>query len=266
MMTISPGLLNLLFIIFLSLSASIFFLYRIIEQKYDYASAERIRIVQVFLFLFFFLAHGSLLMGVTNMLIFLLVSTALSLLLEILGTNTGWLTSPYKYTNKSCPLPAVMGVPLCYPIVWCALIYISLWLAVLWYHNPLHTSLTLGLPVILVTPLLVLLLDLFLDPIAVDEGRWVWQKNGRYYGVPFSNFISWLVAGSIIMITFNWLAPVEFNLSPATRWFNFSPAILYGLLALASTRVCLERKLYVPAIVAIAAATITTALVLIRLI
>jgi uncharacterized membrane protein len=36
--------------------------------------------------------------------------------------------------------------------------------------------------------------DLFIDPIAVAAGYWVWFKPGRiYYGIPLLNYVGWFV-------------------------------------------------------------------------
>ena len=37
-------------------------------------------------------------------------------------------------------------------------------------------------------------LDLFIDPVAVKAGYWVWFVSGTvYYGIPLLNFVSWFV-------------------------------------------------------------------------
>lgn len=52
----------------------------------------------------------------------------------------------------------------------------------LWWKVPLLAS---GIAV---------LLDLFIDPIAVTVGYWVWLVPGEvYYGIPLLNFVGWFV-------------------------------------------------------------------------
>lgn len=46
----------------------------------------------------------------------------------------------------------------------------------------------------LATGVIAVLLDLFIDPIAVAAGYWVWSVPGEvYYGIPLLNFVGWLV-------------------------------------------------------------------------
>ncbi|MBD3171894.1 carotenoid biosynthesis protein, partial [Candidatus Bathyarchaeota archaeon] len=40
-----------------------------------------------------------------------------------------------------------------------------------------------------------LFVDLVIDPAAVHIGFWKYSSGGVYYGVPFSNFIGWLLTG-----------------------------------------------------------------------
>jgi putative membrane protein len=52
----------------------------------------------------------------------------------------------------------------------------------LWWKVPLLTS------------VLAVLLDLFVDPIAVAAGYWVWLVKGTvYYEIPLLNFVGWFV-------------------------------------------------------------------------
>ena len=52
----------------------------------------------------------------------------------------------------------------------------------LWWLVPLATSLT------------AVMLDLFIDPVAVSLGYWVWSVQGNvYYGIPLLNFVGWFV-------------------------------------------------------------------------
>lgn len=45
--------------------------------------------------------------------------------------------------------------------------------------------------------LLLVCLDLVLDPGAVAMGFWAWENPGAYYGVPFVNFLGWVLTASI---------------------------------------------------------------------
>ena len=44
------------------------------------------------------------------------------------------------------------------------------------------------------TAIIAVLLDLFIDPVAVKTGYWVWFVKGMvYYDIPLLNFVGWFV-------------------------------------------------------------------------
>ena len=46
----------------------------------------------------------------------------------------------------------------------------------------------------LVTSVIAVVLDLFIDPVAVAAGYWVWFVQGTvYYGIPLLNYVGWFV-------------------------------------------------------------------------
>ncbi|GIS54397.1 hypothetical protein Ct9H90mP29_14390 [bacterium] len=50
--------------------------------------------------------------------------------------------------------------------------------------------------------LLLGVLDMVLDPIAVDEKRWSWDFPGVYYGIPLLNFFGWFLTVAMILSIF----------------------------------------------------------------
>jgi bisanhydrobacterioruberin hydratase len=54
-----------------------------------------------------------------------------------------------------------------------------------------------GLRITGLTALLAMLIDLVLDPAAVQLGFWAWEEPGFYYGVPVVNFVGWLISGFV---------------------------------------------------------------------
>lgn len=65
---------------------------------------------------------------------------------------------------------------------------------------------------ILMIPVLLVLFDLVLDPGAVLIGFWRYESGGWFYGVPFSNFVGWLVSGTIgvclLEMILRWIKPI----------------------------------------------------------
>ncbi len=239
-----------------ALMATVFFAYRIIETRFGYQQAERLRIVQSLLFLLIVFTHGALIFGYREIFLLMGISFIVSYGAEIIGTNTGLIFGKYHYTDKSCPLPSFRGVPLCYPIAWCGLIYAGLWQAIIILSNDTPGIIKLSWPLLITTAALVTLVDIILDPVAVDEQRWVWNRQGRYYGVPITNFIGWFITALAIITIFYLINGPQILLSSHAPWFTYSPALGYALLAAASSRPALERKLTIPFLVAVTSAVI----------
>jgi putative membrane protein len=110
-------------------------------------------------------------------------------LLEWIGTRYGRIFGRYHYTEAAGP-QAVPGVPWLIVIMWPVMIYPS-WLAAVavmrivgWEHEVMAVALT---------PLFATLIDLVLDPVAVQDGLWQWRKKGKWFGVPRTNFDGWFV-------------------------------------------------------------------------
>lgn len=52
-----------------------------------------------------------------------------------------------------------------------------------------------NLKFILITAILLVLVDLVLDPGATKSGLWVWKNTNGFYGVPLMNFFGWFMSG-----------------------------------------------------------------------
>lgn len=50
--------------------------------------------------------------------------------------------------------------------------------------------------------IVLLAVDLVLDPAAVALGFWSWDEPGMYYGVPLINFAGWVISGTIAFLLF----------------------------------------------------------------
>ena len=72
---------------------------------------------------------------------------------------------------------------------------------------------------------IAVLLDLFIDPIAVAAGYWVWRVPGKvYYGIPLLNFVGWFV----LML----LAPLAWILVARQTAWGSGAKLLAALLGL----------------------------------
>lgn len=53
-----------------------------------------------------------------------------------------------------------------------------------------------------IATVLMIVTDLVLDPGAVAMGYWQYEQGGLYFGVPFSNYIGWIVSSSLAAFLF----------------------------------------------------------------
>jgi putative membrane protein len=55
-----------------------------------------------------------------------------------------------------------------------------------------------GVPFVIVSALAMTAWDLFLDPQMVAWGLWTWAEPGGYFGIPWQNYLGWLLATALI--------------------------------------------------------------------
>tara|TARA_B100000941_G_scaffold233891_1_gene176484 strand:- start:44 stop:694 length:651 start_codon:yes stop_codon:yes gene_type:complete len=197
----------------------------------------------------FFIFHSVLFMGPWNTVAFFGLSFIISLLLEIVGTNQGYVFGKYSYNKTLCPGPFVGNVPILIALSWSGLIYMSLSCSFL----ILGTDITGIFPfsVIILCSSFVTILDIVLDPIAVDEGRWKWDLPGRYYGVPLQNFIGWFFNTTIILLLYNLIAVYDVPGGSQSNYVQYAPAFLFIILPSIAARPCFERDLKTAGIIGV---------------
>jgi putative membrane protein len=93
---------------------------------------------------------------------------------------------------------------------------------------------------------MVLITDLVLDPGAVALNFWQYQWTGIFYGVPFMNFIGWILTGIIASILAVITMGDDFN-KPGPRALSSS---LFLILSFWSA-VCFYLGLYIPALIGV---------------
>jgi putative membrane protein len=111
---------------------------------------------------------------------------AYSYAIEWVGLATGWPYGEFAYGVELGPM--VAGVPAGLPVFFLPLVANAYLLALVLARGGRAT-----LPVALG---LVLAIDLVLDPAAVALGLWTYPA-GAYYGVPISNYLGWLLSGTV---------------------------------------------------------------------
>jgi lycopene beta-cyclase len=100
--------------------------------------------------------------------------------------------------------PQIFGVPLLIPLAWLMMMPPAWAVAqcIVYGTDDAATRPYSRALFILMTALAFTAWDLFLDPQMVNWGFWVWHDPGvfNYFGIPFVNFMGWLLA-AILMTT-----------------------------------------------------------------
>ena len=214
----------------------------------NYNTAEKLRTIQVLLGALFFIIHGALVWGFFNIAIFLIITIIVSLLLEITGSKTGYVFGgKYHYNYDNTPGFILFVIPVLIPIAWFGIIYMSINFCnyVTNVRFPFENSINYYF--IILTAIFVMLLDLVLDPLAVDEKRWNWELPGIYYGIPILNFFGWLLVPLLILLIFQHCSyQVNKVISSYSVLFQYAPGILFIFLPIIASRPCFERGLVIP--------------------
>ncbi|MEM6428386.1 MAG: carotenoid biosynthesis protein [Deinococcota bacterium] len=106
------------------------------------------------------------------------VAFGFGVIVEFIGYQTGFPFGQYAYTTNA---PSILGVPIIVPLGWFAFTLIALSV------SPVKGRLWIA-------PWALVAWDIGLDPLMVNRGVWAFAE-GRYYGIPLSNFIGWYAAG-----------------------------------------------------------------------
>ncbi len=139
--------------------------------------------------------HAMLAYGVVYAMQFLFITFTYSLLVEQLGSKTGWPFGSYEYSGSLGY--QIYGVPLVVPFAWVMLAHPIFIAARKVTKNWVFLYGGLGM----------MAWDLFLDPQMVSAERWVWDFTGTSVPfqpeIPLSNTFGWLLTGMGLMAILN---------------------------------------------------------------
>lgn len=113
---------------------------------------------------------------------------------EYVGSHTGFPFGDYTYTERL--QPQLGTVPLLVPLAWLMMLP-SAW-AVAHCLVPQRSTLRGRLAFIGMSALAFTAWDLFLDPQMVGWGFWEWANPVGYFGIPWVNFLGWLLVSAVI--------------------------------------------------------------------
>jgi uncharacterized membrane protein len=172
----------------------------------------------VFLFLAAFLFSARLLMGWRRTGFFFTISWITAFICEFSSTRIGIPFGSYYYTGSTVGQELYLSnVPFMDSLSFTFLLYASYCMALLFVLPNQHDaarSLRLvrlrfdpvvrtSWPVILLTTLLYVFIDVVIDPLALRGDRWFlgqiygYTYPGLYFGVPLENFAGWAVVGLV---------------------------------------------------------------------
>jgi putative membrane protein len=156
----------------------------------------------VFAFVALFLVAGALDLGWRRTLLFAAWVWPVAWLAEFSSTRTGFPFGLYHYTGTTRGVEMYLAdVPLMDSLSFTFLAYASFCLARLGLSGRDRPTSTPALA--LLTGVLMMLLDVVVDPLAVRGDRWFlgrifyYPAGGAYFGVPLSNFVGWMIVGAI---------------------------------------------------------------------
>lgn len=190
------------------------------------------------------LLHAAARYGWRRALLFWVLTTAITLLLEALGVSTGWVYGPYHYTERLGP--RFLGlVPYIIPAAWFMALYPATVVAerALPLRRPMRTP-RWALP--LLAGMTMTAWDLVMDPMMVAHQHWVWEVPGAYFGVPIHNFVGWWVTTVLVVSSFLVLGRPQV---PQPHPDDREAVIAYGLISLGNVLQALALGLPGPALV-----------------
>jgi putative membrane protein len=139
--------------------------------------------------------HALLAYGATYALTFLGTTFFYALIIEQIGSKTGWPFGTYEYSGSLGY--QIYGVPLVVPFAWVMMAHPILIAARKVTKNWVFLYGGIGL----------MAWDLFLDPQMVLAGRWEWSFTGAHVPfqsmIPLSNLFGWLLTGMGLIAILN---------------------------------------------------------------
>lgn len=141
----------------------------------------------------FVLLHGPRQIGWLPLGVFFAAAFAVSWTYESLSIATGFPFGHYHYTDKMGP--KLGTVPLLIMPAYFCVCYVSWYIAQALLDRFAHEPDTLQTWVQpLLAALIMVMWDMSMDPArSTVAGAWSWRQGGGYFGVPFVNFMGWLL-------------------------------------------------------------------------
>jgi putative membrane protein len=201
----------------------------------DLLPAPIITALVTFVPLIFVFVHGSLSYRLRELLVFAAITLVVSNIFENMSILTGFPFGHYYYTDTLGP--KLFLVPVLIGPAYLGTGYLA-WTIARVIAGATHSRLPGHF--IFTVPLLAAFMmvswDLSLDPIsATIYQAWIWVDGGSYFGVPFGNFLGWLLTTFVFLQLFalylKGRTSVQSTDEQPSRIQSLQAILFYGLIA-----------------------------------
>lgn len=149
------------------------------------------------------LLHSFLTLSLMRGALFILLASLTGLVMEVWGLSAGtFFGGHYVYRLNQL---TILQVPLSVVVYWVVFIYTGYCIVASFFYwlnkekpNKKQKNFWLLPIAIFLDGLIVVVIDLFMDPLQVRLGSWQWLEGGPYFGVPIGNFIGWFIVTVIV--------------------------------------------------------------------
>ncbi|MEI6835548.1 MAG: carotenoid biosynthesis protein [Candidatus Falkowbacteria bacterium] len=186
------------------------------------------------------LTHSLILFSPSRSALLLVPPFVIGFIFEIIGVNFGVIFGGNYFYNCSLLGPSFCGVPLLIPFFWSFFVYTGYLITssfLIWLRvdkpSPQNKKIWLLVLLIIIDGLIVVAIDLFMDPIMVASNYWTWTSRGSYFGIPLGNFFGWFLVSIISSGIFRireFFRPLKTSTLPDSIFLI--PVIGYGALGL----------------------------------
>ncbi len=116
------------------------------------------------------------------------IGSAVGLAFEAVGIRYGVPFGRYSYSEFG---PTILGVPVPVVIAWGIYLFVC-------YSAASSLTRRLWARVFLASVMMVAL-DLAVDPVMVTLGAWSWEGEGPWFGIPLPNFLGWFTVSAVAL-------------------------------------------------------------------
>ncbi len=135
---------------------------------------------------------------------FMILVMVTSYLIELAGVQTGLIFGSYTYGNALGF--KIGGTPLLIGVLWFVLVYGIGGQLKAWSVSPALKA-AAGAS-------MMLFIDLFIEPVAVDLGFWAWENDI----IPIQNYVAWYAISFVYLLIYNKSNFPPNRIAPATYW------------------------------------------------